>query len=186
MFYHSLMNTKSEIRQAVKQQLRMMTPEQRSSESALILQKVASDVHFVQAEVVLLYFSLPAEVQTQCILESWSRKKTILLPVVKGDDLELRKFISLQQMEQSGFGIQVPTGKPFMDWNQVDFIVVPGLAFTLNGIRLGRGRGFYDRFLAHEELQQAYKVGICYACQLFENLPSEPHDVRMDRVIAAQ
>ena len=80
--------------------------------------------------------------------------------------------------------------EPAADWKQwvapaeFDLVLVPGIAFTRDGARLGRGGGFYDRFLAHPELR-ARKWGVCFARQLMESLPTELHDQRVDKVVAA-
>ena len=66
---------------------------------------------------------------------------------------------------------------------EIDLVVVPGVAFTADGARMGRGRGYYDRYLSQPALR-ATKVGVCYAHQLCDGLPTEPHDVAMDAVVA--
>jgi 5-formyltetrahydrofolate cyclo-ligase len=66
---------------------------------------------------------------------------------------------------------------------EIDLILIPGLAFTRKGERLGRGGGYYDRFLARVGLR-AVKLGICFKEQLLEELPIESHDARVDRVLA--
>ena len=66
---------------------------------------------------------------------------------------------------------------------RIDLVFVPGVAFTAQGERLGRGRGYYDRYLSQPGMQ-AMKIGVCYAHQLVRTLPSELHDVVMDGVIA--
>ena len=88
-------------------------------------------------------------------------------------------------METSAFHIDAPQGPAFLDFSSIDLIVVPGVAFTLDGSRLGRGGGYYDRFLSRPEIQHAATIGICFPCQLLDRLPVEPHDVRMDHIIGS-
>ena len=71
---------------------------------------------------------------------------------------------------------------PALDPVEVDFVVVPGLAFTPDGRRLGYGAGFYDRFLPTVDAPNA---GVCFTEQLLDDLPTEPHDVRVQHVISA-
>ena len=66
--------------------------------------------------------------------------------------------------------------------DEIDAIVVPGVAFTVKGVRMGRGKGFYDRYLAQSGFA-ALKIGVCYREQLVPDIPAEPHDVAMDAVI---
>mgnify|MGYP005943741521 CR=1 FL=1 len=80
------------------------------------------------------------------------------------------------------YGIEEPTGEAFTDYAAIDFIVVPGVAFTAAGARMGRGRGYYDKYLSQPGFR-GVKAGVCYAHQLVGELPVEPHDVFMDYVV---
>jgi 5-formyltetrahydrofolate cyclo-ligase len=84
-------------------------------------------------------------------------------------------------MVTSRFGVREPQG-PAVDESLIDLVVVPGLAFTPAGARLGYGGGFYDRFLP---LVSAPHVGVCFAEQVLDDLPVEPHDIRVQHVVSA-
>ena len=84
-------------------------------------------------------------------------------------------------MAVSRIGVSEPQG-PALPLDVVDFVIVPGLAFTLDGYRLGYGGGFYDRFLPQ---LTAPNVGVCFTEQILDALPVEPHDVRVQQVISA-
>lgn len=129
----------------------------------------------------MLYHSLKDEVDTHAFIRKWSRKKRILLPVVVGDDLELRIYTGPDDMAIGAYGIDEPTGELFTDYAAIDFIAVPGVAFDRSGNRLGRGKGYYDRLLPR--IPSAYKAGICFPFQLVEEVPAEAFDIRMDEVI---
>lgn len=79
-----------------------------------------------------------------------------------------------------GIAVVVPEDDP--DPSAVDVVVVPGLAFTVAGDRLGQGGGWYDRFLAGVG-SDAVTIGVCFGEQLVDRLPIEPHDVRVDHVV---
>ena len=81
----------------------------------------------------------------------------------------------------SKFGVQEPTG-PAVDVGEIDFVIVPGLAFTVGGDRLGYGQGYYDRFLP---TVSAPNAGVCFADQLVDEMPVTANDVRVDAVISA-
>ena len=153
------------------------------SRSRDIMSRVEDLNEFVQANVVLLYWSMEDEVQTHEFVEKWYKSKTILLPCVDGDDLLLRQYTGndcMQNGEQ--FGIGEPTGDEYTDLESVKAIIVPGVAFDKEGHRMGRGRGFYDRLL--KSTPNAYKIGVCFDFQMVGNVPVEPHDVMMDKVIS--
>ncbi|MBO4589118.1 MAG: 5-formyltetrahydrofolate cyclo-ligase [Bacteroidales bacterium] len=152
------------------------------SRSRAIMSKVEELDRFREAKVVLLYWSMEDEVQTHDFVEKWYKSKTILLPCVDGDDLRLRQYTGADCMrEGEQFGIGEPTGEEYTDLESVDAIIVPGVAFDKEGHRMGRGRGFYDRLL--KSTPNAYKIGVCFDFQMVENVPVEPHDVMMDRVV---
>ena len=114
----------------------------RKLQSANILTALEAHPAFRAANTVLLYHSLNDEVDTHEFIQKWSNKKRILLPVVAGDDLELRIYTGPQNMSICGvYGIKEPTGEAFTDYAAIDFIVVPGVAFDAKGNRLGRGKG---------------------------------------------
>jgi 5-formyltetrahydrofolate cyclo-ligase len=86
---------------------------------------------------------------------------------------------------QSGYcGIDEPMGDEECLVEDIDLIVVPARAFTTAGVRMGRGGGFYDRYMSLEGFR-AYKVGVAFECQIFEELPSDRHDIMVDEVIYA-
>lgn len=149
--------------------------------SAKILAALEAHPAFRAANTVLLYHSLKDEVDTHDFIRKWSNKKQILLPVVVGNELELRLYTGPEDMQISNYGIEEPMGEAYTDYESIDFIVVPGVAFDQKGNRLGRGKGYYDRLLPH--IPSAYKAGICFPFQLVEEVPAEPHDIRMDIII---
>ncbi len=106
-----------------------------------------------------------------------------MLPVVVGDDLELRVYTGPEDLTTGSYGIEEPTGELFTDYAAIDFVAVPGVAFDNAGNRLGRGKGYYDRLLPR---LTAFKAGICFPFQLVKEVPAEPFDIRMDTIITIQ
>lgn len=152
-----------------------------TQQSAEILAALEAHPAFKAADTVLLYHSLKDEVDTHEFIRKWSRLKRILLPVVVGDNLELRVYTGPEDLAIGAYGIEEPTGARFTDYAAIGFIAVPGVAFDRNGNRLGRGKGYYDRLLPR--IPAAYKAGICFPYQLVEEVPAEPFDIRMDEII---
>ncbi len=132
---------------------------------------------------MLLYHSLPDEVDTHAFIRRWSARKRILLPVVKGDDLELRLYTGDDRLTEGAFHIDEPTGTAFTDYAAIDLAVIPGVAFDRQGNRLGRGKGYYDRLLPR--IPTAYKLGLCFPFQVLNQIPAEAHDIPMDEVLIA-
>lgn len=152
-----------------------------TQQSAEILAALEAHPAFGAAKTVLLYHSLKDEVDTHAFIRKWSGEKRLLLPVVIGDDLELRLYTGPQDLKPGAYGIEEPVGAGFTDYASIDLVIVPGVAFDRIGNRLGRGKGYYDRLLPR--IPSAYKIGICFPYQMVEEVPAEPFDVRMDEVI---
>ena len=133
------------------------------------------------ARVVALFSPLPDEPQISEIIELMARERVVLLPRVEGDVMRFYPF-SPKAMSRGAYGIMEPKdGKPFPP-GEIDVMVVPGVAFTTDGKRMGRGKGFYDKYMSQDGFR-AHKIGVCYAEQILPSLPCEPHDISMDEVI---
>lgn len=170
---------KNSLRQYIRQEKKKRTKEQLLLQSENILRQLENDEHFQSAHNVMLYASLPDEVQTLDFLEKWRREKNIILPVVDGDDIIPTALEDGISLEKGSFNIPEPQNNPYT--KGFDLIVIPGMAFDRQGNRLGRGKGYYDRFLAAH--QDVYTIGICFDFQLIETIPSEPHDRKVNKVI---
>ena len=85
-------------------------------------------------------------------------------------------------VEIGSFGIMEPTSTLPIEPSEIDAIVVPGVAFTREGARLGRGKGFYDKYLSRKGFR-AHTIGVCYPCQVVDTIPSEEHDKMLDEVV---
>ncbi|HPE17047.1 MAG TPA: 5-formyltetrahydrofolate cyclo-ligase [Tenuifilaceae bacterium] len=149
--------------------------------SKKIFAQVEQVAEFKNAKNVLAYWSLPDEVDTHNFVVEWHKIKTISLPVVAGANLELCIFSGMECMKKTGsFGILEPTGTEIVDPNDIEVAIVPGMAFDMEGNRLGRGKGFYDSLLQNKNI---YKIGVCFEFQLLEKVATSPHDIPMDKVI---
>ena len=155
--------------------------------SKLICQQVSLMPLWQSARTVLLYHALPDEPDLQSLLdEALTVGKQVLLPVVVNDDLILKRFKGKESLREGAFHILEPIGRAFPQsrYGEIDLALIPGMAFDHEGHRLGRGKGYYDRLLPR--IPQAYKLGICFPFQLFDTIPSEPHDMAVDEVLSLQ
>ena len=171
---------KKELRAHIKTLKKQHSKEQLLEQSEQILAKLEQHPDFAKAEIVMLYSALPDEVQTQAFLEKWHLKKKIILPTVVGDDIIPVEYGKDTAFAVGDFNILEPQNEPYT--GGFDLIIVPGVAFDRKGNRLGRGRGYYDRFLCqHLDVK---RIGICFDFQLVNEVPAEPFDIRMDEVLS--
>ena len=173
--------SKSDIRRAAKSAVKALTAQQKADKSTLILSRIASSESIKSAKTVALYASLSDEVQSFELIELLSQTKRVVLPRVAGDDMDFYPYTP-SSLKVGAFGIEEPQGSEPISPNEIDVIVVPGVAFTTDGKRCGRGKGYYDKYLSRSGFR-AIKIGVCYTEQLAENIPNEPHDIVMDYMI---
>jgi len=138
----------------------------------------------------MLFISTPIEIDLTLLLEtSLAERKVVCLPRMDWAAREMTPIAVITSQfprEVRKYGIVEPKGDHIVAMIDLDLVVVPGLAFDTKGGRLGRGGGFYDRFLAgfRESARSSAKVcGLCFDVQLIPEVPSEPHDVLLDAVI---
>src|SRR4051812_28689037 len=157
-----------------------MPDDVRHRKSLLACSFVASCAEFQAARVVMLYLSMPSEVDTAPLaLKSWQAGKTVVVPKVSWDQRRMLpvEITSLNTgMTTTGPGVREPVGGQPIPVDFIDLVVVPGLGFTATGHRIGRGMGFYDRFLAQPEFL-GVSCGLAYEEQIVEQLPVLDHDV---------
>lgn len=172
---------KKAFRKRVKAAVAEISAEEKIERSDKLFKEVAKMEQFVRAERVLMFWSLPDEVQTRNAILEFSKTKTIVLPITVGDDLVLSRFSSESQMNVGNFGILEPSADDTVEPSEIDFAIIPGVAFDAENNRLGRGRGFYDRIL---ESIKSEKVGVCFREQFFQKIPTESFDKKMTAVVA--
>lgn len=171
---------KKALRKIIAQRKALYSIEQRKALSAVLLKQLERHPRFVEAHTILLYYSLNDEVFTHEFVERWRKEKTLLLPVVKGEELELRYYTGKEDLRIGAYNIEEPVGKLFTDYSKIDVTIVPGVSFDKERNRLGRGKGYYDRLLPK---LSSYNIGICYAFQVSDQIPCEPYDRKMDAVL---
>lgn len=176
---------KQELRKQIRAAKKAVPFCEKLQRSQPIMHQVEMLPQFQKARTILLYWSMDDEVQTHEFVERWYNKKQLLLPCVDGDDLRLRQYTGPECMQAGEqFGIGEPTGPEFTQLDEIEMIIVPGVAFDSHNNRMGRGRGFYDRLL--KSTPNAFKVGVAFDFQMFDAIPVESFDVPMNQVITEQ
>ena len=157
----------------------MLSAEERDSASDSIFERLEKTAQVLMASRILMYHSLPDEVETRRFLKKWSATKSFFLPRVNGVNLDILPY-DRTRLELGSFHIEEPVGDEFADPETMELIVVPAVAYDRRGNRLGRGKGYYDRLLA---TTKASKIGVAYEFQVVDDIPAESHDVPVDIVI---
>ena len=138
---------------------------------------------FKKAEKIACYYPIGSEVLTQDIMqELLGNGIEISLPKVVGDNLSFRKIDGLKDLEKGTFGIMEPK-ENCNEVKEIDVVLVPSIGITRNGIRLGYGYGFYDRFLS---TSNAKTIALAYSKQLVKSIPFSEKDVKIDWIVTEE
>jgi len=174
---------KAALRRRIRTLRRGLDKDKRRGWDMLITERVLGLEEYKRAETVFCFISYGGEPETRGIIKEALRQgKRVCVPRCIDDGImECVLITSLDGLEKSPIGIMEPKqGLPVIGFDEIDFAVVPGIAFTREGARLGQGGGYYDRFMASSK---AFTCGICYKVFLLESIPSESHDRAVSCVV---
>ena len=136
-------------------------------------------------QVIMAYYPLGKEIDLTFWLQQYQKRgHTILLPRVEGKNLQAISFTGPENLTRSEFGVMEPRGSAY-PLEQIEVVIVPGVAFDRSGYRLGFGQGYYDRFLPLLS-PQTKLWGVAYHFQIVENIGHEVHDWPLQKIITNQ
>ena len=157
-----LFRSKQYYRNFVKNEFSKLTSSELDKRSLALTNQLIKNPVFNSSSKIMVYLPLKDEVQLQPLFKI---KKQFYIPKISNDNLQPVRLYENIPIEP----------------NQLDLIIVPGRAFTKQGIRVGRGQGYYDRFLAKLLVPT---VALAFTFQIFSKLPTEEHDVTIDKIIS--
>ena len=175
---------KKELRRQIRQLKREMTEEQIVTASEKLGELFVTTSQYKNAKTIYGYLPYNQEVRTVPMLERAIRDgKRVAVPKVYGDDMKFIYMDDLSRVELGYAGIPEPVDDEPVADDPTALVLMPGMAFTKNGDRMGYGGGFYDKFLASEPNHPT--VALCYGFQMVESLPTEEYDIPVDCVLWA-
>ncbi len=170
---------KKTIRKMISVEKKKYSMEEKLKLSKMVCDRIEQIEEFQNSNTILMYYSLPDEVQTVEFINKWCGKKRIVLPVVDGVNLILKEY--LPDMIEVGYqSILEPTNTKIVNPSEIEFAIIPGVAFDRNKNRLGRGKGFYDRIIPHLKCKM---LGLAYGFQMVEQIPLESFDKGLDMLV---
>ena len=175
---------KKELRAAIRQQKRAMTEEEITAKSIRLGELFADSDAYRKADTIYGYLPYNQEVRTVPMLEQALRDgKKVAVPKCYGDEMRFIYMDDLSKVAPGYADIPEPIADDPVAEDKTALVLMPGMAFTEKGDRMGYGGGFYDKFLAAEPEHPT--VALCYAFQMVESLPTEEYDIPVDRVVWA-
>jgi len=173
------MTDKKAQRKYCKDRLATLKKEERAAFSAVITDKLFRLPSYQKAATVFVYSSMPEEPDTSAIVRhSLSLGKKVFLPRIEGEKMQLIPYEEGGEMCLNEYGIEEPQGDAF--FGKIDIAVLPLLGFDRTRARLGRGKGYYDRFLAGYD---GTSVALAFSVQELDSVTAEPHDAKPDVIL---
>lgn len=168
----------------MKNRLQAISTAHAAAWSDAVCKRLFALPQYQQASRLMAFLNMKGEVSLDTFLiQALKEGKEVYVPYCLGNgDMEAMQLTSLQTVVQGMYGIRVPrAGSPCIAPEQLELIIVPGLAFDTAGHRLGRGAGFYDRYL--RRAQQAAVAAVAWDIQIVPHVPTEAHDYRMPVIL---
>lgn len=180
------MGTKADLRKNLKSRLASLSDQdylERSLKVSVLLKHLLNDLHVIQQHLVIGVFA-PIEKEPKWFLDMEGElEKLTAYPAYATDRMVFRKAQKSELEIAQDFGVGILGPNESAKEVTPKIVIVPGLGFTSNGKRLGRGKGFYDKYL---EDSTVIKIGIGFEMQIEQDIPTDPHDVKMDFVVTDQ
>ena len=175
---------KKALRREIREKKRAMTEDEIIFRSEKLGQLFAQSEAYRNAKTVYGYLPYNQEVRTVPMLEQALREgKRVAVPKIYGDTMKFLYLDDLSRVEKNDMGIPEPIADTPVADDKTALVLMPGLAFTKRGDRMGYGGGFYDRFLADEPDHPT--LALCYDFQMVDSLPTEEYDIPVDTVLWA-
>ena len=172
---------KTELRQIQKQRLQAYVGPDREADELALRQQLFATTQWAEAEVVAVVLSTPMELNTTPIIAAaWASGKQVVVPKIVAKQMRFVAISPQTEFATGALNIQEPLHDEAFPSKQIDLVIIPGLAYTLSGQRLGFGAGYYDRFLSD---YQGHTVALALQPQLLATLPIEPHDQLVEQVL---
>ena len=189
------MNSKAEIRREMKARRRGLAADEKAAADAVVCEKLKArrDIGemidpFDSGSSLAVYLASPDEINIDPYIEYVLHMDVeVVAPRWNGETYELAKLKGLDEkdLRRGPMGIREPVDADIVEPKNVYAWIIPGLAFTRGGKRLGYGGGWYDRFLA-SAAEGAIKIGVAYSFQIVDDLPTKPHDIMLADIVEGE
>lgn len=179
------------IRHVIREKRRQLSPTERLVAEQQIYKKVTNHPAIASANNIALFLSFDGEINTKPLIEYfWQQNKSVYLPIIHPfviNHLLFLNYTPQTPLIKNQFGILEPSLNVLnvLPYQQLDIIFTPLVAFDDRGYRMGMGRGYYDRLLAHYQTHDILPIGLAFACQKVEKITNQPWDICLPEIIYA-
>ncbi len=176
---------KKQARAEIRRRLCALSPQQKAEKSNAVCERVMRLPEFRRARVVMLFASMPDEVDTRPLLaKSFADGKRVASPKCVTQERRILpvRIEALSDLVPGAYGILEPSGNECISHDDIDLVLVPGYGFDRKGNRLGRGAGYYDKFMSQPGFR-AVRCAVTFATQILDDLPHDDHDIPVEILV---
>jgi len=183
------------LRKQIRQTLQLMSNEDRVHQSNIVTNYLLHHPKYLSSHSISIYVHMNAEISTREIIQhAFTSHKHVFIPRYNSTSMDMVRVYSLDDLDTlplTKWNIRQPllddNNREIGTKDNIDLIIVPGLAFSLDGSRLGHGKGFYDRYLDSLS-KHSYTIGLAYRQQIVDNnvIPMNSTDIRINEILVAK
>ena len=175
---------KKELRKQLLEERNNIPEEQRKQQSEEIENKLFQSEYYKKAKTIMFYVSVRSEVSTHSMIKQALQTKRVCFPVVKENCILAAEIKSIEDLNSKNeFGVLEPSNIIEIPKEEIDVIIVPGIAFDKDNYRIGYGLGYYDQFLKDTKTTT---IGLAFKEQLINAIDKEEWDVALDGIISSK
>ncbi len=177
---------KQQLRMQLKEIIKQISPDERKRFSGMITRKIINLPEYINAKAIMVFLSMETEYDTSELINNAIQSgKIVCAPKVDWKHWSMHpvKIANTEDIIIDNHNLKEPKGDEVISPNELDFILVPGLAFDIKGHRLGRGGGFYDKFLSRADVKRAFRLAPTFDCQIIPSIPTASKDICVDMII---
>lgn len=176
---------KNNLKKAILEQRNSMPNHEVTDKSDKIKNNLFNLQQYKISKIMMFFVSYNSEVFTHEMIKEALKTKKIIVPKIEHNQIEPSLILDFDNLVPSGkFGILEPIEAMKISYKNIDLILVPGIVFDLQGLRIGYGLGFYDKFL--RLVPKAIKIGLAFDFQVVDEIPQEEHDVPVDIIVTEE
>lgn len=172
----TILESKQRLRSKILSMLKSLSCDEVQEKTEVIHKKLNMLEPFKKAKVIMAFWPLAGEPDIRSVIGNiLDEGKKVVLPRINGKDIEAYEYVSEESLLKNQLGVYEPiaTKEIMIDGCDIDVVLVPGVAFDESGRRMGRGKGYYDRFLTKLS-SKVYTIGVCFDIQIQKDLPYIP------------
>ena len=175
---------KNKIKETILEKRDALSKKDIAKKSTKIKERLLNVEQYEKSKTIMFFVSFKNEVDIHELIRQALKEKVVIIPKVTNKQIEPSVIIDFENLVEGKLGVLEPIEAMNIAYKNIDVVLVPGIAFDLQGNRIGYGSGYYDKFL--KKVPKAIKIGLAFDFQIVDKIPNEEHDVSVDFIVTEE